>query len=272
MEGNGKCGELLIPSFIPRNKIPDLLRYWYLGSRARRYISRRRMEAVTDCIPLAHRLSVLDVGCGAGLTLALLGRRGFRPVGIDLVADGFYAARRIGEANGLEPRLVNADVSRLPFQPSTFHAVTAVEMLEHVFEADRRRAFAELARVIHPGGMLILSTPNYGSFVEIAKRLLYKSRVLRRLLPFMHYPTPDVDRASYHPYAYHLPIPLRNLRKSLGDEAFTVVTTKKFLFTLKYTPDGLFNIVKWFENILERLPFVREFACTVLVIAVKGGK
>jgi 2-polyprenyl-3-methyl-5-hydroxy-6-metoxy-1,4-benzoquinol methylase len=271
MEGNARSRELVIPASIPPDKTPDLLKYWYLGSRARRYISRRRLEAVTDRVPAARGQPVLDVGCGAGLALALLGRRGFRPVGIDLVADGFHAARCIGEANGLKFRLVNADVSRLPFRPSTFRAVTAVEMLEHVFEEDRRRALAEMARVISPGGTLVLSTPNYGSFVEIGKRLLYKSRSLRRFLPFMHYPTPDVGRTSYHPHRYHLPIPPRSLRALLEDAAFTVVATKKFLFALKYTPDRLFRIVKWFESILERLPLVRELACTVLIVAVKAG-
>jgi len=271
MEGDTKYGELVIPPSIPPDKTPDLLKYWYLGSRVRRYISRRRLTAVIGRVPAAQGQPVLDVGCGAGLGLALLGRRGFRPVGIDLVDGGFYAARCIGEANGLKVGLINADVSRLPFRPSTFRAVTAVEMLEHVFEGDRRSAFAEMARVISPGGALVLSTPNYNSFVEIGKRLLYKSRSLRRLLPFMHYPTPDVGRASYHPHSYHLPIPQRNLRTLLEDAAFTVVATRKFLFALKYTPDALLRIMQGVESLLERLPLVRELACTVLIVAVKAG-
>lgn len=271
MERNAKCGELVIPPSIPPDKTPDLLKYWYLGSQVRRYISRRRLEAVTDRVPAAPGQPVLDVGCGAGLGLASLGRRGFRPVGIDLVDDGFCAAQHIGEANGLKLGLINADVSRLPFRPSIFRAVTAVEVLEHIFEGDRHRALAEMARVISPGGTLVLSTPNYGSFVETGKRLLYKSRSLRRLLPFMHYPTPDVGRASYHPHSYHLPIPQRSLRTLLEDAAFTVVATKKFLFALKYTPDALLRIMQRFENLLERLPLVRELACTVLIVAVKAG-
>lgn len=271
MEGNTDYAELVIPPSIPPDKTPDLLKYWYLGSRARRYISRRRLTAVTDAVPPAPGQLVLDVGCGAGLALALLRRRGFRPVGIDLVDDGFYAARRIGEANGLEFKLSRADASRLPFRPSTFRAVTAVEVLEHIFEGDRRRALAEMARVISSGGALVLSTPNYGSLVETGKRLFNKSRLLRRLLPFMHYPTPNVDRTTYHPHRYHLPVPPSSLRTLIKDAGFTVVGTKKFLFTLKYTPDGLFRMVKWFERFLERLPLVRELACTVLIVAVKTG-
>lgn len=272
MEGNTDYAELVIPPSIPPDKTPDLLKYWYLGSPARRYISRRRLTAVTDSVPAAPGQLVLDVGCGAGLALALLRRRGFQPVGVDLDDDGFYAARRIGEANGLEFKLSRANASRLPFRPSTFHAVTAVEVLEHIFEEDRRRALAEIARVLTPGGVLVLSTPNYWSFIEIGKRVLNKSRFLRGLFPVMQYPTPNVDRTTYHPYRYHLPVPPRRLRKLIEEAGFTVALTKKILFTLKYTPDRLFGIVKWVERLLERLPLVLELGCTILVVAVRADK
>jgi 2-polyprenyl-3-methyl-5-hydroxy-6-metoxy-1,4-benzoquinol methylase len=270
MEGDGERAEILIPPSLPPDKTPNLLKYWYLGSRARRYISRRRLEAVTECLGAACGGRVLDVGCGSGLALALLSRRGFRSFGIDLTDYGFYAARHIGEANDLEFALVKADVSRLPFRPSAFDAVTAVEMIEHVFDEDRSRAFAEIARAISPGGVLALSTPNYYSLVEIGKRLWYKSRSLRRLLPPMHYPTPDVPRESYHPHTYHLPLPVRRLRKLAEDAGLTVVATRKFLFVLKYTPDILLGIMQRVEKLLERLPLIRELACTVLIIAVKA--
>lgn len=86
---------------------------------------------------------VLDVGCGNGMYLRELRRRGIHTVGCDL-SPGMLAAA------SPHPRLVNADVTRLPFASSAFDVVLAPHMLYHV--ADRRLAAAEMQRVLREGG------------------------------------------------------------------------------------------------------------------------
>jgi ubiquinone/menaquinone biosynthesis C-methylase UbiE len=232
-------------------------------------MTRRRVAAVVDLLAGAPSGKVLDVGCGWGLTSAVLSRLGFRAVGIDLLDDGFRAARRMCEANGVEFGLVRGDAARLPFREGAFNAATAVEVFEHVYETDRERACADLYRVLARGGILALSTPNYGSLVEFGKRVIVKAKFLRRLAPFMHYPSAGVRRDEYHPFEYHLPVRRRHLRAMLRKAGFALVRDTRFLFVLKYTPDRLFAPARFLERILEKVPLIRGLAATNLLLAVK---
>lgn len=264
----GLC-EFELPTQTDPKETPALIKYWYLGSKARRYMTRRRVEAVVGLLEGAPPGKVLDVGCGWGLTPAVLARLGFRALGIDLLDDGFRAARRLREANDVEFGLVRGDAARLPFRDGAFKAATAVEILEHVYEPDRESVCAELHRVLAPGGLLALSTPNYASFVEFAKRVILKVKFLKRLAPFTHYPTEGTTREEYYPPEYHLPIRRRRLKNMLRRTGFKIVYGKSFLFVLKYTPDRLFAPARFTERVMELVPGIRGLAATTLLLAVK---
>jgi SAM-dependent methyltransferase len=92
---------------------------------------------------------VLDAGCGNGMYLHALRRRGILAVGCDL-SEGMLAAA------GPHLRLVHADVTRLPFATSAFDVVLAPHMLYHV--VDRRGAVAEMRRVLKAGGSCVVVT------------------------------------------------------------------------------------------------------------------
>jgi len=89
---------------------------------------------------------ILDVACGTGYGTAMLGA-----VGADLSLEALRYARRHPAA------YVAADAARLPFGRS-FDAVVSFETIEHV--PDPARFVAECARVLRPGGLLLVSTPN----------------------------------------------------------------------------------------------------------------
>ena len=113
-----------------------------------RFWQRRRYAIVLGMLGRAD--SVLDVGCGSSKILEALPHA----VGLDL---NFKPLRFRRQTNRL---VVNGDVHRLPFRDGTFGAVICSEMLEHVpFDA---RIFTELARVLRPGGVLLVGTPDYG--------------------------------------------------------------------------------------------------------------
>jgi len=99
---------------------------------------------------------VLDVGCGNGMYLRELRRRGVHAVGCDL-SHGILAAA------APHPRLVNADVTMLPMPTGAFDVVLAPHMLYHV--TDRRAAAREMRRVLKPGGRCVVVTngPNHMS-------------------------------------------------------------------------------------------------------------
>jgi SAM-dependent methyltransferase len=106
-------------------------------------------------------LEVLDAGCGVGWGTALLAERAKRATGIDIspvaVAE---ATRRHGDVAVFEP----GDLRRVPFDDGEFDAVVSFEAIEHV--ADAEQALDELRRVLRPGGLLLISTPNRGVYPE----------------------------------------------------------------------------------------------------------
>jgi SAM-dependent methyltransferase len=101
--------------------------------------------------------SVLDVGCGRGLMLADLARRGWRAVGVEM-SDA--ASRHAREVLGLDVRV--GDLADCRFEAGAFDVVCFFHVLEHL--RDPGEALAEARRVIKPGGRLLIEVPNFGSF------------------------------------------------------------------------------------------------------------
>lgn len=268
-----KAFEPRMPADLRREEMPDLLRHWHLGSRARRHLSRRRFAEVTGLLA-GRRGRALDAGCGWGYNLLLLAREGFAPVGVDLVQDDFRAARAIAGENGIDLALAGGDLGALPFVAGSFAALTAVETIEHVFAGDRAAALREARRVLAPGGAFALSTPNHRSIVETGKRVLQRFPALKRLFPPMCYPAGDIARADYHPYRYHRPVPARELRRMLGEAGFRVVSMRTIIFVWKNVPDALMPAALAAEWLLERVPGLRSLASTLVVLAerVEGGE
>lgn len=96
--------------------------------------------------------SVLDAGCGDG-TLALeLARRGAVVVGVDV--DGDMIAHAQARTGRLSARFEVGRIEALPFVDASFDVVVAVTVLCLV--ADPARAVAEIARVLRPGGVLVV--------------------------------------------------------------------------------------------------------------------
>jgi SAM-dependent methyltransferase len=105
--------------------------------------------------PWCRDREVLDAGCGVGYGAAFLGGRTRRVVGVDRDEQAIaYARERYARPN-VEFRV--GDVLRLDAGDAEFDAVCSFETIEHVDDAD---AFvAETARVLRPGGVLVVSTP-----------------------------------------------------------------------------------------------------------------
>ncbi len=95
---------------------------------------------------------VLDAGCGMGRYARLAADAGARVVGIDLS----WAVRAARELNpGREDLLfARADLFRLPFANGQFDQIYSLGVLDHT--PDPRRAFLALARLLRPGGRIVI--------------------------------------------------------------------------------------------------------------------
>ncbi|MEK2474197.1 MULTISPECIES: methyltransferase domain-containing protein [Streptomyces] len=102
-----------------------------------------------------EREPVLDVGCGTGTDLVLWGRQcGARPVGVDLSHQMLTEARaRAGDCS-----VMQAHSHHLPFRDGVFAAVRGERLLLH--DTDPSAAVAEMARVVRPGGCVVLVEPD----------------------------------------------------------------------------------------------------------------
>jgi SAM-dependent methyltransferase len=97
---------------------------------------------------------VLDVACGTGFGAPILRDAGARAViGFDLSWDGLRACPR-----GTGILFCQGDGTNLPIGDGAFEAITSFETVEHI--PDYERFVRELRRVLEPGGVLVLSTPN----------------------------------------------------------------------------------------------------------------
>jgi ubiquinone/menaquinone biosynthesis C-methylase UbiE len=94
---------------------------------------------------------ILDVAGGDGYWAARLRRRGAEPVSVDLARAKLARGRRLRDA----PAIVAGNALRLPFADGAFDGVMSVCALEHFDDGDS--ALAEMARVVRPGGTLVMS-------------------------------------------------------------------------------------------------------------------
>ncbi len=106
------------------------------------------LSVLNDLVEPAAK--VLELGCGTGLATSELAKR-FDVVGVDFSAACLERARR----NAPRARYVQADITRLGVRPTAFDAVVAFYSLIHVPRDEQGGVFAEAARWLRRGGVLL---------------------------------------------------------------------------------------------------------------------
>lgn len=97
---------------------------------------------------------MLEVGCGDGAYALAAAAAGARVTGLDASPAAVETARRRAAEAGLDVALQVAPAGRLPFEAERFDVVPAATVL--CFVADPASAVAEMARVLRPGGLVVL--------------------------------------------------------------------------------------------------------------------
>lgn len=121
--------------------------WWFLGRR-------RIVQSILGRLELGAGAAILDVGCGTGGNLAMLGQFGqVTGVEYDEEAASFAAERKVA---GIEQ---GALPDRMPFGPEQFQLITLLDVLEHI-DQDQESLNA-LMRLISPGGHLVLTVPAF---------------------------------------------------------------------------------------------------------------
>lgn len=125
---------------------------------AENYWFRRHEAAYRWAEPLAAGRTVLEVGCGEGYGTALLARSARSVLGVD------YDALTVAHAAARYPQacFVRANLAALPVPSAAVDVVATLQVLEHVW--DHAGFLRECRRVLRPGGLLIVTTPNRLTF------------------------------------------------------------------------------------------------------------
>jgi 2-polyprenyl-6-hydroxyphenyl methylase/3-demethylubiquinone-9 3-methyltransferase len=138
-------------------------------------------------------LAVLDIGCGGGLIAEPLARLGANVTGLDPAPESIAVAEAHAAAQGLEIAYHAGMVEDVADAwAGRYDAVLALEVVEHV--PDVARFVAAAARLVRPGGMLVLSTINRTA-KSYALAIVAAEYILRWLPPGTHdwdrFVTPD---------------------------------------------------------------------------------
>ncbi len=103
-------------------------------------------------------VSILDIGCGAGLLSEPLSRMGAEVTGLDPAPTSIEVARAHAAASGAAPTYRVGTVEGLVQEGAKFDVVLAMEVVEHV--NDVAVFIASAAKLVKPGGLMALSTLN----------------------------------------------------------------------------------------------------------------
>jgi demethylmenaquinone methyltransferase/2-methoxy-6-polyprenyl-1,4-benzoquinol methylase len=172
-------------------------RYDAMNSVMTAGLHHRWRERAADRAGLSEGDSALDVCCGTGdLALELAGRVGprGRVVGCDFSEPMLDLARAKAEQRGAAVRFEFADALRLPYDHRSFDAVTVGFGVRNL--ADLDRGLGEMARVLRPGGRLVILEITQPRRQPLA---LFYSLWFDRIVPLLGSMAGDRDAYSYLP-------------------------------------------------------------------------
>lgn len=119
--------------------------WWYRGMK-------EILFRAVDPIQLPKGAQVLEAGCGTGYMSKVLAERySWRMIPLDLGREGLEYAR----GYGLD-RLVQGDITALPFAVAAFDGLVSLDVVVHLPRGGEGAALSEFARVLKPGGLLVL--------------------------------------------------------------------------------------------------------------------
>lgn len=196
-----------MPPFVLRSPFESVQKL------ARSHLTLRGPRAYADTHDVALSLlagapscQVIDVGAGRGELSARLARLGHEVTAVERYTEQFEA----------EVPLVEADADReLPFGDESVDAVMAIEILEHL--ENPRGFLRETRRVLRPGGVAIVSTPNLTS---LPSRLFFTLAGQWDL--FLDHPWRLRDPYSEHVQGHITPMPRWLLEHHARDAGFSV--------------------------------------------------
>lgn len=182
------------------------------------------------------KISLLDLGCGAGFLTHATAIAGHSATGIDLSSTSLEIARQHDTTRSARYLLANA--YSLPFKDASFDVVSAMDILEHL--EDPGLLIAEASRVLKPGGLFFFHTFNRNllSYLLVIKGVEWFIRNTPKnmhVYPLFIKPSELEDLCRI----YHLTV-----QKWIGLKPKILPSLFPILFTRKVPPNFTFSFCK----------------------------
>ena len=164
-------------------------------------VRRTLLKSLLSSLNLTKDCITLDIGCGTGSNLKILGSYGFKVIGLDR---SIYALSIIRKK--LNFPLIGGDLNKLPIRSNSVGIIIAMDILEHL-ENDSN-GIKEIYRTLKKDGILILTVPAFGFLWGIQdvvtghKRRYSKREILNKLKREGF----EVLRSSYFNFFLFFPI------------------------------------------------------------------
>ncbi len=115
----------------------------------------------------------LDAGCGTGILSRRLAERGCDVIGVDASPKMIEVAKRLARSGPVAHKLgfhVIETIEKLDLQESTFDGIICSSVVEYL--DNPAQAISEFARILKPGGLLLVSVPNRSSVLRLVETVL----------------------------------------------------------------------------------------------------
>jgi len=159
---------------------------------------------------------ILDIGCGTGEYLDVIAKMGGLVSGQDISPDYVNSALKNLKEKGINADIKTGDTTRLLFDDNFFDGVFSADFFEHITYEQKNKVVSEVYRVLKPGGIFVIKTPNL-DYLRISVSIKRMLAILKLKSPFniyiAHtYNNPDNQHCGLTTYA--------ELEKILSDNMF----------------------------------------------------
>ena len=133
----------------------------YRGSAVQRFWHRSKLLLLDAMLDVRPGTRILDAGCGSGVCSGYLASKGAIVTGLDGNVDAIRFARRAYSGDTIQ--FIHGQVDDPPFEDASFDQAICFEVIEHLYATQAAALLSALSRVLKPGGLLLITTPNYRS-------------------------------------------------------------------------------------------------------------